>query len=94
MFSEESLEMYHRFSFHHFFAFFIVVAVMAQRGNATDELTEATFQELHQSLQTSADEPWRQIPWEISLLTAQNTAAKTQKPIFIWAMDGHPLGCT
>jgi hypothetical protein len=40
------------------------------------------------------DEPWRTIPWKISLLEAQKLAAEEKKPIYIWAMDGHPLGCT
>jgi len=86
--------MHHRLGIYRSILLFVVVAVGFQSAIATDELTEEKFQELHQSLQTSADEPWRQIPWEISLLNAQNTAAKSQKPIFIWAMDGHPLGCT
>ena len=86
--------MQHRLSFYRPVLFFFVVAIVVQSANATDELNEVKFQQLHQSLQTSADEPWRQIPWEISLLNAQNSAAKSQKPIFIWAMDGHPLGCT
>ena len=59
-----------------------------------EELTEAEFQRLHQQLQPSPDEPWRTIPWKIALLNAQQTAAREKKPIFIWAMDGHPLGCT
>ena len=58
------------------------------------ELSEADFQRLHKSLQPAANTPWRTIPWKISLLDAQHTAAKENKPIFIWAMDGHPLGCT
>ena len=29
-----------------------------------------------------------------AVLNAQQIAAKEDKPIFIWAMDGHPLGCT
>ena len=57
------------------------------------ELTDERFQELHQQLQP-ADEPWRTIPWKIALLDAQRAAAQSHKPIFIWAMDGHPLGCT
>ena len=28
------------------------------------------------------------------VLEARQEAAKQKKPIFIWAMDGHPLGCT
>ncbi len=58
------------------------------------DLTEAEFQRLHAELQPAPDEPWRTIPWKIALLDAQRTAAKEKKPIFIWAMDGHPLGCT
>ena len=57
------------------------------------ELTPEVFQELHAELQ-SGDEPWRTLPWKIDLLDAQRTAAEEGKPIFIWAMDGHPLGCT
>jgi hypothetical protein len=58
------------------------------------ELTEAEFRRLHEELQPAADEPWRTIPWKIALLDAQRTAAQEKKPIFIWAMDGHPLGCS
>jgi hypothetical protein len=57
------------------------------------KFTHKEFKSLHQELQP-ADEPWRTIPWKIALLDAQRTAAKSKKPIFIWAMDGHPLGCT
>ena len=56
-------------------------------------LSEAQFQRLHQQLRP-ADKPWRTIAWKIALLDAQRAAAKQHKPIFIWAMDGHPLGCT
>jgi hypothetical protein len=38
--------------------------------------------------------PWRTIPWQTDLLDAQRLAVETQRPLFIWAMDGHPLGCT
>lgn len=59
-----------------------------------EELTVEKFEQLHRQLQPSPQEPWRTIPWKIDLLDAQRTAAKEKKPIFIWAMDGHPLGCT
>lgn len=52
------------------------------------------LQKIRNVCQTSPDEPWRTIPWKISLIEAQNLAAESRKPIFIWAMDGHPLGCT
>jgi len=57
-------------------------------------LDEAKFREIQAELAPAADEPWRTIPWKIGLLDAQRQAARERKPIFIWAMDGHPLGCT
>lgn len=59
-----------------------------------NELTEERFRELHRQLQPSDDDLWRSIPWRTSVLKAQHVAAEENKPIFIWAMDGHPLGCT
>jgi hypothetical protein len=57
------------------------------------ELSDAEFNRLHAELQPG-DSTWLTIPWKISVLNAQRSAAKEDKPIFIWAMDGHPLGCT
>lgn len=71
----------------------LLVAFTAGPATAV-ELTEKDAAELHEQLKPAADEPWRTIPWQISLLEAQRLAARDKKPIFIWAMDGHPLGCT
>lgn len=59
-----------------------------------EDLTNAKYRELLQELQPAKDALWRAIPWKTSLLDAQRKAASESKPIFIWAMDGHPLGCT
>jgi len=37
---------------------------------------------------------WRTIAWQTDLIDAQKLAVEKQQPLFIWAMDGHPLGCT
>lgn len=65
-------------------------------GAAAEEsgLSEARFEELRAALVPTPDEPWQQIPWKVGLLEAQREAAQARQPIFIWAMDGHPLGCT
>jgi hypothetical protein len=61
---------------------------------ASGTLTFDEFEIFHAELQPSPDEAWRTIPWQTSLIGAQAVAAREQKPLFIWAMDGHPLGCT
>ena len=71
-----------------------LAGVLLISGVVSAQLTEQEFRTLHQQLKPAADEPWRTIPWKISLLDAQRIAAREKKPIFIWAMDGHPLGCT
>ena len=58
------------------------------------ELDDAEVASLVKLLSPPEDAPWRTIPWKVSVLDAQGIAAKEKKPIFIWAMDGHPLGCT
>lgn len=75
--------------------FVVLAATLAASpvASASDQFTADNWRELHTELQP-ADEPWRTIPWKIALLDAQKTAAEEKKPLFIWAMDGHPLGCT
>ena len=57
------------------------------------ELPTSEFERLHAEL-APKDEVWKTIPWQTSLLDARAAAAEQKKPLFIWAMDGHPLGCT
>jgi hypothetical protein len=67
---------------------------LTSRIYAEEDITEQRFLQLYRQLQPAVDEPWRTIPWRTSLLDAQRQAITEKKPIFIWAMDGHPLGCT
>lgn len=74
----------------------VLIAALQFAFSATADsvdLSDAEFKRLHAELQPG-DSPWLTIPWKISVLNAQRTGAKEDKPIFIWAMDGHPLGCT
>lgn len=72
----------------------ILLPSFVSRSFAEEVLTEQRFHQLHKQLQPAVDELWRTIPWRTSLLAAQQRAIAEKKPIFIWAMDGHPLGCT
>jgi hypothetical protein len=40
------------------------------------------------------EDAWEQIPWSSSLSAARAAAVAAGKPILLWEMDGHPLGCT
>lgn len=41
-----------------------------------------------------SDSGWLELGWETDLWKARERAAREGKPIFLWEMDGHPLGCT
>ncbi len=58
-----------------------------------DGLSVQEFEKLHKDLQPPQGEAWLSIPWKTSLLEARDAAAEQKKPILIWSMDGHPLGC-
>jgi len=72
----------------------LLAAVLALTTSlASAELTPGLFTQLHQELQPP-HEAWTTIPWLSSLIPAQQKALAEGKPLFIWAMDGHPMGCT
>ena len=59
----------------------------------TDRLTDAGFPILYDALQPPKVEPWKSIPWHISIVEAARQAEKEGKPVFMWQADGWPLGC-
>ncbi len=48
-----------------------------------------------QAILPSEDERvWLSVPWQPQLRKAVLAAKEANKPIFLWAMNGHPLGQT
>jgi hypothetical protein len=71
------------------------VAVLAAHADAADAIAADKAADLQKVIRPSASEDrWASIPWRISLWEARKEAAKDGKPILLWEMDGHPLGCT
>ena len=62
---------------------------------AMKTLSSAQFTALHAAVTPhGAGERWAEIPWQSDLGAARREAARQQKPLLMWVMDGHPLGCT
>ena len=54
----------------------------------------ASFRKLHQFVLASEEESrWRKIPWLNSIWDGLEASKASGKPMFIWAMNGDPLGC-
>ena len=59
-----------------------------------EPLTAAEFARLHGEIVPEAVQKWQTIPWTTDLAAGRARAVSEGKPIFIWSMNGHPLGCT
>ena len=63
-------------------------------GASAPPVPPEQFGRLHALIKpAAAEEKWTQIPWLVSLWDARQKAANAGKPILLWEMDGHPLGC-
>jgi hypothetical protein len=75
--------------------FMTVVASCVATCYSAEPIPPADFAELHSLIQPKEDESaWLSIPWGTDLWQARQKAAAAGKPILLWEMDGHPLGCT
>jgi hypothetical protein len=59
-------------------------------------LTSANYEDWREHiLPTSAElAPLRSIPWLPTFAEGLAAAADQSKPVLLWTMNGHPLGCT
>lgn len=59
------------------------------------QLSQAALHAWSEHLAPTDDEDrWRQIPWRQSVGDGLTDAARAKKPMLLWLMNGHPLGCT
>jgi hypothetical protein len=71
------------------------LAGLAFAARASEPLTPRQFDKLHALIKPApGEDKWATIPWQTSLWEARRRAAAEGKPILLWEMDGHPLGCT
>jgi hypothetical protein len=58
------------------------------------ELNDRNFDQIVDKIRpTERENRWQEIPWHASLWSGVIEAQRQEKPLLIWAMDGHPLGC-
>lgn len=64
-------------------------------GGASSLLHEDTFDAWRDHLALQPDEIlWRSIPWLSTFSEGLAQSAAQHKPLLLWVMNGHPLGCT
>jgi hypothetical protein len=72
----------------------LTAAVAAHAGAPKPAMSEAEYASALKVIRPAAGEDkFDRIPWLTSLWEARQKAAREGKPILLWEMDGHPLGC-
>jgi hypothetical protein len=72
-----------------------IAAVCCPLTRGAEPIPERQFDAIRAVIRpTAAEEKWLQIPWRTDLTAARQEAAAAGKPLLLWEMDGHPLGCT
>jgi hypothetical protein len=70
------------------------LAAGALRADPPAALTDAEAAAVLKTVRPAAGEDaYAQVPWLTSLWEARKKAAAAGKPVLLWEMDGHPLGC-
>jgi len=77
------------------FAIVLMAQVSPVAAQSTGTPTnEAEFRRLFDSIWPSGkEEKWRRTAWLPSIWTGIQRAKEQERPIFLWAMNGDPLGC-
>ena len=73
----------------------IAAALLASSSLAAQELKQETFDTWYSHILPKPSElTWRTIGWRGTLGEAWLEAQEKDMPILLWAMNGHPCGCT
>lgn len=83
----------------HFYNKLIVIVILTFffgcEKNDQFILNGAKYQMWKEYIQPTEEElKWTCIPWKSSFREGLIDADREQKPLLLWVMNGHPLGCT
>ena len=74
---------------------FIIVLIGCAKNDQPFQLNEKTYEMWQEFIRpTKAELAWAEIPWKSTFYDGLIESDMKQKPILLWAMNGHPLGCT
>ncbi|MEK7466286.1 MAG: hypothetical protein AAB074_02625 [Planctomycetota bacterium] len=73
----------------------IALTLLLAAPLGAQELTDETFAKIRDHVLPAPDElRWTAVDWRASFWDAVVEAQKADKPVLLWAMNGHPLACT
>jgi len=73
---------------------FVLLSLAAAAQNRVPRVFPDLDQKIATVLPTADESAFLEIPWRLNVMTARAESARTGKPMFVWEMNGHPLGHT
>jgi hypothetical protein len=56
--------------------------------------TDSLNSQIASVIPTAEEDRWLAIPWRTDIMQARLEAQRYNRPLFLWVMNGHPMGCT
>ena len=73
----------------------IVVVFSCEKNKIDFQLNEKTYNMWREFIKpTSQELAWAKIPWRSTFYDGLIDSDHENKPLLLWVMNGHPLGCT
>ncbi len=73
----------------------LILLISVAPGLPAQDRKDDSFEPLFASVVPTARElSWRTVPWRANFWDAVIEAQEKDKPLLLWAMNGHPLACT
>lgn len=73
----------------------LIAPTYAVEPSVPTELNERTFPAIREHIVPSAEEcAFERIHWRTTFGAGVIEADRLEKPLLVWVMNGHPLGCT
>ena len=73
----------------------IVILFSCAKNKQEYQLNDRTYNMWKEFIKPTKEElAWAQIPWRSTFYDGLIDSDRHQKPLLLWVMNGHPLGCT
>ena len=73
----------------------IVILFSCVKNKQEYQLNDRTYNMWKEFIKPTKEElAWAQIPWRSTFYDGLIDSDRQQKPLLLWVMNGHPLGCT
>ena len=73
----------------------LIVLYGCTQNHQPFDLNEMSYDMWQEFIKPTRDElAWAEIPWRSTFYDGLVESDREQKPLLLWVMNGHPLGCT